>query len=201
MSADFTSAPHVGSEELAAYIDGRLDLSSAARVEAHLAECAGCRDDLVQARSLLDSPAATLPQSRAGRARWNRAWLAAAGILAIASLPLLQRASRTRGDTPRYRAAPTFRSHIDVIGPDARPVDVSAIVFVWRAVDGASTYRLTVTDSSGSSVFSVTTGDTAVRPPSGAKIKRGSSYLWYVDGITSEGRTMTSGIRSFSTSP
>lgn len=166
-----------------------------------MAECADCRDDLVQARSLLESapPLAVKPRPR--RIPRVRTWLAAAGILAVASLPLLQRAARPRDDAPRFRAAPTVQSRIDVVGPDAQSVNAATIVFAWHPIDGASAYRVTMTDSSGTPLFTTVTTDTSVRPAAGTDVHRGKSYLWYVDGLTSGGRTLTSGVRSFTTLP
>jgi hypothetical protein len=91
------------------------------------------------------------------------------------------------------------RSSIDVLAPRDRPVDAAAIVFSWRPVEGASTYRLTVTDSSGAPLFTTATSDTTAAPPAGTTLRRGSSYLWYVDGLTSDGHTVSSGVRSFTT--
>jgi predicted anti-sigma-YlaC factor YlaD len=201
MSADFISTPHIGSEELAGYLDNRLDAAWSARVEAHLASCADCRAELVHARALLDSAPAETIEPSVGRARRVRPWLAAAGILAIASLPLLDRALRPRDESPRFRAASSAASRIEIVSPDSRSLNASAITFAWRAVEGASTYHLTLTDSAGTPLFSLVTADTSVQPPAGAELHGGSSYLWYVDGLTREGRTLTSGVHSFSTLP
>lgn len=200
MTAHSSSESHVTSEELAAYLDRTLDDTACARLEAHMAHCAACRADLVEARSLLGATSALPTRRRIGGDRRRRTWLAAAGILTIASLPLLQRAAHSSGNAPSLRAAQTREAKIAIIAPREKTVDAAAIVFVWRPVEGASTYRVTVTDSSGTPVFATATVDTTATPPAGVVLHRASSYLWYVDGLTSEGRAVTSGVRAFTTS-
>jgi hypothetical protein len=155
MSNNPDSISHITSEDLAAYLDRRLEATVSARLERHLADCAECRADLVDARSLLESMDASPAPPQIVRPRRARIWVAAAAVLIIAILPLAQRVVQPRG-SPALRATPMARSSIDVLAPRDRPVDAAAIVFSWRPVEGASTYRLTVTDSSGAPLF--TTG-------------------------------------------
>jgi predicted anti-sigma-YlaC factor YlaD len=198
MSDDFGSAPHLTSEELAAYLDSRLEATPRARIERHLADCAECRTELVEARSLLDSANIRSARSRSVRAPHPAAWLAAAGIVAIAFLPLVRQVVRSRDVSSSERATRPAQAAIEVVSPPNQRVDVAAAVFAWRPVAGASTYRLTVTDSSGTPLLTVVTSDT-VHIGSDIALHRGGSYLWYVDGLTSDGRAITSGIQSFST--
>src|SRR6266851_8649915 len=68
--------PHLEAGLLAAYVDGRAGGSDAARVEAHLAECADCRREVIEVRRLAS-----------GRTRrWG--WPAVA-VLAAAAVLLL----------------------------------------------------------------------------------------------------------------
>jgi len=200
MSADSTLESHITSEELAAYLDRRLEASSSARIENHMADCGECRADLVEARSLLATTNASAFSLPAGRASRTRVWFAAAGIVALACLPLLRWAVPSPGVTPSLRAAPTFKPRVEVIAPDNRLVDAAAVVFIWRSVEQASTYRLTLTDSSATPLFTMVTTDTAATTPAGIQLRRGASYLWYVDALTSDGHTLSSGIRLLSTS-
>jgi hypothetical protein len=193
------SPSHVTSEELAAYLDRRLDAISSAALERHLADCADCRADLVDARSLLQSTAASPALLRTARPPRARIWVAAAAVLIIAILPLAQRAMQPRDSTPTVRTTRMARNGIDVLAPREHSVEAATIVFAWRPVEGASTYRLTVTDSSGTPLFTTATTDTSAAPPAGTVFRRGSAYLWYVDGLTTDGQTMSSGVRSFTT--
>lgn len=199
MSNNPDSRSHITSEDLAAYLDRRLQPTVSARLERHLADCAACRADLVDARSLLESTDASLAPRQVLRPRRARIWVAAAAVLTIAILPLAQRVVQPSGNSPPTRATQRARPSIDVLAPRDQAVDAAAVVFSWRPVEGASTYRLTLTDSSGTPLFTMATTDTSTAPPAGTILRRGSSYLWYVDGLTSDGHTMSSGVRSFST--
>ena len=200
MSADSTLESHITSEELAAYLDRRLGASASARIESHMADCGECRGDLVEARSLLATTIAPAFSLSGGRASRTRVWFAAAGLVALACLPLLRRAVPSPGVTPSLRAARTLQPRVEIIAPDNRLVDAATIVFMWRSVERASTYRLTLTDSSATPLFAMVTTDTTATTPSGIQLRRGTSYLWYVDALTSDGHTLSSGIRLLSTS-
>ena len=188
---------HLTSEELAAYIDGRLEPAQSARVESHMADCADCRADLVATRPLLAEASLRMHRGRSWR---GAAWLAAAAVIAIAFVPLLQHAIGSRGNNPQVRATQTSRAAIEIVSPRSASVDAESVVFAWRPVAGASTYRLTLTDSSGEPLFNGSTAETTFTGAARAKLHRGSSYLWYVDALASDGRTVSSGIRSFTTS-
>jgi hypothetical protein len=198
MSDNFGAVSHISSEELAAYLDGRLDGAVQARVEDHLADCAACRSELVEARAVLALPGVGSARSRRARAPRPWAWLAAAGIVAIAALPLMRQTVSSHDSSSPERTAQSTRPTIEVVSPPTQQVDVASLVFAWRPVAGASMYRLTVTDSSGTPLLTVVTSDTA-HTAADVALRRGGSYLWYVDGLTSDGRTVTSGIQSFST--
>lgn len=203
MNADSVEMPHVTSEELAGYLEHRLDRESERRVETHMAECATCRADLVQIRGVLGA----LPAGRTEGSRhrnWPRpAWLAAAALVAIALVPLAKRVEQQRNVLPALRAAPMTSTRITVVAPDPstpeRGVDPDRAVFTWRAVDGAGTYRITITDSAGTPVFMATTSDTSIAPPSSQRLVHGGSYLWYVDALRNDGTTWSTGVRSFTT--
>lgn len=199
MSADLESTSHLTDEELAAYLDRTLDARLLARFDAHMAECADCRADLVEVRSLLEARNALSVPSQIARGRRAVTWLAAAGILTIAFLPLLRRGAPSGDELPAVRAPSSAPSRIEIVAPPNGQVPPFGVVFTWRSVEGASTYRLTVTDSAGASLFNTVTPDTSVTAPASIEIRRGGSYLWYVDGLTSDGRTVSSGIHSFST--
>jgi hypothetical protein len=199
MSTDPSSTEHLTSTELAGYLDGRLDATSSLRLESHLASCADCRAEMADVRALLASPeaerAAATGLPRRARAR---TWLAAAAVVAIAGVPLLQRFVAPREQAPAVRAAPTRQAVIDVIAPREGSADGAAVVFTWHAVQDATTYRLTVTDSSGAPLLTRATTDTTVSAPAERTLVRGRVYLWYVDGLRRDGRTSSSGIHSFS---
>lgn len=194
-----SAARHITTEELAAYLDGGLDSSSSTRLEQHMADCSECRSELVDARALLATAPPTASSVSPPRRKLWAAGLAAAAVLVLAALPVMRRVTAPDRAAPVLRAAPTSQAEIDVISPGNEPVNPATVLFIWRPVEGASTYRLTVTDSSGTPLFTRSTTDTTATAPSEAAIGRGRSYLWYVDALRNDGRTSSSGIRSFST--
>ncbi len=196
MSAESHSLPHLTSEELAAYLDGLLDAKSAARLESHLSQCRECRAELVATRELVESAAAAARRRETAPAWRARRWLAAAGIIAVALLPLIERGRRARDDTAQVRAASSGPLAITVVAPKAT-FRVVTVTFIWRPVERATSYRLTVTDSAGASLFTVATSDTVASLPANTHLERGASYLWYLDCLMTDGRTVSSGIQSF----
>lgn len=199
MSADSDSVSHLTSEELAAYLDGRLDSAVVARLESHMAQCRDCRGEMVAARATLESAKTISRRPLAAHVTRRRAWLIAASVLVVASIPVLQRGLRSRADAIRERATTRTSSHIEVVAPEGQPVSAESVTFTWRRVAQESICRLTVTDPSGTALFTLSTPDT-VASSSGRNLQPGRSYLWYVDCLTSDGRSLSSGIRTFSTS-
>jgi anti-sigma factor RsiW len=196
MSADSASQSHLSNEELAAYLDRRLDAATMARVESHMANCRDCRADLVEVRALLAPEVTGASARRISRFAGPRPWLAAAIVL-IALAPLIHRAVRSRGDADRVRAS-LSRPAVEVIAPRRYSGGAPGLVFTWRAVAGASAYRLTIADSAGVPLVTRMTSDTTSAVPLGDRIQLGHAYLWYVDCLTRDGRTVSSGIRAIS---
>jgi anti-sigma factor RsiW len=198
MSADSASRRHLTNDELAAYLDRRLDATAATRVEGHMAGCGVCRAELVDMRSLLASTVSSTARLRAARFTRPRQWLAAAAVVVIASAPLMRRAVRSRSDAAARVRSSLAPPSVAVIAPRERTDGTPGVVFAWRPVFDASSYRLTISDSSGAPLVARTTTDTTVTAALGTDVQRGRAYLWYVDCLTRDGRTVTSGIRSFS---
>jgi len=76
-----STGPHLGSEEVAAYLDNTLSDAECARVKAHLADCDVCREEVVSVSKLLERA----PQSRR-RAITFSTLAAAAMFIAIIGL-------------------------------------------------------------------------------------------------------------------
>lgn len=73
--------------------------------------------------------------------------------------------------------------------------------FVWRSAGPAATYRLTLTDPSGAPVWTSSAPDTAVVLAETVKLEGGRAYFWYVDALLPDGRSATTGVQQFRTSP
>lgn len=197
MSPNEQSREHLSAADAAAYLDGTLDAADKARAELHLAECTECRREVVELRAVLtkDDASRTAAPVRAPRRRLS----VPVGIAAAAAVLVLF-ATTVRRSAPLIERAPSDPGSIR-LATHAPEDDVAPgrVVFVWAPAGPASSYRLTLTDSAGAPVWSVSTTDTVVALPAATTLASGRRYHWYVDAVTGDGRTVTSGVRSFST--
>ncbi|HEX9165472.1 MAG TPA: zf-HC2 domain-containing protein [Gemmatimonadales bacterium] len=188
------SRAHLDTDTVAAYADGRLAPSECGRIEAHLAGCAACRDEVVSVRQLL---ASYQPRRRL----LAPIPLAAAAVLVAAiGLSMAQRLIREPSPAPLRRPAAGAMSGVAVVTPATGTVVEGSgpTEFIWRTGGSpGGTFRLTLMDESGVTVWSIETGDTVAALPAGISLKAGASYFWYVDALAADGRSMTSGAQRF----
>jgi hypothetical protein len=184
--------------DLAAYLDGTVSSEERARIEATLAEDPELRRELVEAASLVATAPGTagvvVPASRS----WKRFGVAVgvAAALILALLPSLTAVNRTRAPLERRTTADDAGT-IAVIEPlSASEVSASNLTFSWHAVGGAS-YRVTLVDSAGATVWGTSVGSASVVVPSSIKLTRGGHYYWYVDALRPDGSSLTSGPIAF----
>lgn len=71
----------VDPETMAAFIDGRLDTSTSARVETHLAACDQCYEQFADAVAMARREDTRAQGGSAAHGDWRRGWLAAAALL------------------------------------------------------------------------------------------------------------------------
>jgi putative zinc finger protein len=189
-----STGSHLGSEEVAAYLDNTLSDEECARVKGHLADCDICRREVVSVSKLLD---------RAPRSR--RRIIAFSSVAAAAALAfLLVRSSADSGlrgrvavrgrDTP---VAAEGISGIRAIAPVGREPNSAATVFVWHPSARGATYRLTLTDERGGKVWVGSTSDTTLAVPKQTALLPDRGYNWYVDALLPDGSSTTSGVVSF----
>jgi len=186
---------HLDADTVAAYADGRLAPPECDRIAAHLAGCAACRDEVVSVRRLL---ASYRPQGQ--RLRVPLPLAAAAVLVAAIGLSMAPRLIREPSPAPLRRPADGAVSGVAVVTPAGGSVVARSgpTEFVWRAGGSAGgTFRLTLMDESGITVWSIETGDTAASLPPGISLNVGASYFWYVDALAADGRSMTSGAQRF----
>jgi anti-sigma factor RsiW len=180
---------HLTESVIAAYLDRRMGAEERRVVDSHLAGCDECRTEVVDVSRLVSQR--------------KRPWLVAAAGLGVAAAAVLVIALAPRGVAP---GGPVLRNGAE--GPAAiaavAPADSGLVAadsarFVWRSAGADATYRLTVTDVRGDPVWSATMGDTAVAVTAG--LMPMTSYYWYVDALLPDGRSVTTGVRTFRTGP
>jgi hypothetical protein len=188
---------HLADEEVAGYVDGRLTESDREQIEEHLAICAECRNEV--------RVAAQLVRFSNRRKLWYRgSWaLAAAAILTLLIADPLD--LREPG-APAYRG-PDEPVDVDdrvvtvVVPEDGASLEKNRLLFVWHRVEEGARFRFTLTDLLGEVVWSAETTDTLLSLPDDLTLEPGMRYVWYVDVLLLDGRSITTGTRRFELVP
>jgi hypothetical protein len=187
-------ADHPSTEDLAAYLSGSLPASEALDLENHLSDCWSCRQEVIGGRRLLRSIPRTVP------------WLAVpAAAAAILALLLLRPGPAGRPGDEALRSESEIgaegRSLLTVVSPEEGETLGVGAPFIWRSDPAQPLYRVTVADRTGRTLWTGDTSDTTLTTPPALRLDRGSRYFWYVDALDAEGRSVTTGTRSFYTPP
>lgn len=191
--SDFPRTPHVGPHltdaQVAAFIDGSLAGPDRLSAAAHLAACDECRDEIVSASSL----AASIPRRNRGRLPLVFATMAAAAaVLAVLWLP-----PKTNLDQQMLERAADKSPGVVVASPaDGTIVDSDSVTLSWQGKSDAS-YRVTITDAGGRTLWTTTTTESHARVPDGELPADSSIVYWYVDALRADGTSVSSGLQSF----
>jgi anti-sigma factor RsiW len=180
-------AYHLEGGEVSAYLDGGLSGTDRTRVEAHLADCAACRAEVIGVSRLLR----TAPVSRS---RYVPVGLAAAAVLALLLVPRLHLLNPARTTDYREPAVTTTMAPV-AVAPRGSAVSVS--VLVWTSVPRADRYRVKLIDRSGSPVWQGETADTSVALPAALRLRPGAPYFWRVEARTGWERWVASELQDF----
>lgn len=192
---DLRAGKHLSERQVAAFIDGRLAPAERAIAESHLAECDSCRSEFRDAARLV----ASLPEPRRQARAWR--WVGVAAAAAALLIVLLPRARTPfdSGDPVERRATADMAAAVTVVQPrEGAVVESDRVEFIWRRDDDAS-YRLTVTDSAGGTIWSTTTADTTLVVPPDLRLPTGGLLHWYVDALRLDGTAASSGPVAFRT--
>ena len=190
-----TPSDHLDPGLMAAYLENACEGEERPRVEAHLAECTECCQELVD----LDQTIRTMPSRPRGRVAIP---LAALGVAAaLVGLFVLRPSEDPRvlpdGSPPIVqRSQPEERTSIAILEPESgAAVQAGEVVLRWAPVEPEARYLVNVTTSDGDSVWALMTPDSAAAIP--VALDPGGEYLWYVDALLPGGGTATSGIQHF----
>lgn len=193
-----TLETRISAEKLAAFLDGRLGDEERTRVEAILAADPDARAEMIAAARLV----AEVEQPSLRRRdylKWIGIAAAAAAAIAVLVVPVDFSRDRTPDAVTERQSATEDGGRILLLSPsETDPVAPRTVAFEWRAERSAS-YRLTVADSSGSTVWTTTTEMARAALPAAVRLAGGSRYYWYVDAILLDGSSITSGPRAFVT--
>lgn len=180
---------HPSTEDLAAYLNGALTVEGKADIEAHLGNCRDCRREVTSARELLRSKGSN-------RRYWIVPGLAAAVVAFILLTPSEERSGP---ELSRVRSATLEgSSSVEVVTPANRQaVSRLPIRFVWHRAADDALYHVTLTDAAGAKMWTGETSDTVLVLPSAISLRSGRDYLWYVDAVRPNGRSVGSGTQVF----
>jgi len=190
-----STGPHLGSEQVAAYLDNTLSDADCARVKAHLADCGVCREEIVSVSKLLERA----PKSRHRVIAFSTLAAAAAVLAVFLVRPSLDSTGAGRvavrgRDTP---FAAEGVSGVRAIAPIGRQTGDDSILFVWHRASSGATYRFTLSDDRGEKIWVRSTNDTTLAIPKQTALLPNRNYNWYVDALLPDGSSTTTGITSF----
>jgi len=186
-----TKRSHLTDEEVAGYIDRSLTAPERDEVDGHLASCAECRAEVRAAAQIVRDQG-----RRAMCIRGSVLAAAAAAVALIVTNPFAQ--DETRNPTLRGPDAPLDVGDrlVTVVSPaEGASVQRTGLTFVWRPVEADARYRFTLTNVLGDDIWSADTRDTALMVPADVSLEPGERYLWYVDALLLDGRSVTTGTR------
>jgi len=190
-------AGHPSTEEIADYLNGKLRPADRESLEAHLAVCRECRQEVTSTRGLL-----------ATYRRPSRAMVWAVPAAAAAVLAWLVVAPPERRDGEAVRAGeedtrPEAEIAVRVIAPaDGDTLRASSsFVFLWHSHTGQPLFRLTLSDASGKQLWGAESRDTTLTLPPSITLDRGRTYYWHVDALGADGRSYTTRTQRFILAP
>ena len=191
----FNLGSHLNETDIAAYLDGVTKDAERRSVETHLASCDECRMEVAASQEAISTAPSAATSSKIPM-RWVGLFAAAAlTVVAVSTL------SRTTSDktTERGTAAefPAVQRAVAIVTPSDNSRMGSDRRLVWRSEGSGATYRITIGDESGQPLHSAALPDTSFAIPATLTLVPGRKYFWYVDAITNEGTTATSGLNSF----
>lgn len=183
----------LSADEIAAFLDGRLEGEELERVQARLADDPLARQEIIKAGRIISSA----PARQEKKPRWIPAIgvLAAAAAIAVVFVQPdnLNRESRRVASERRGTADEPDR--VDLLMPaESESLSVAVSQFAWRPIEGA-TYRIVVSDAAGRTVLQENTTDTLLRIP--GALRKAGRYYWSVDALAPDGSSVTSGIHEF----
>lgn len=192
---------HIPGERLSGYVDDTIPAEERREIDAHLAECEECRREVTEIDRLLRDNG----QRRPSHIHWTAAAVAAAVLLLFAVPATINRLGE-EGDVLRSDSAAVEGEAlvgIAPLDPVIEPGDGDggqvAVTLSWVESGPGLTYRVSVSDDSGRTLWTGTTTETSVRLPSEVRLESGRTYFWFVDATLVNGEAATTGIQRLTT--
>jgi hypothetical protein len=178
---------HLETGSLARFMAGDGTPDERVRWEAHLSECAECRQEMVEVRRII----ATAP----GRRRpWLVPLAAAAAVLLVVWTGTTGREPAGQ-DTRDPESSPTLALAPTPLAPLGRVTRVDGLQ--WTSVPGVARYRVTLFTTEGQAAWQATTADTFVTLPDSVHLALAIPHYWQVKAETGFGRWVESELVAF----
>lgn len=179
---------HLAPNDFAAYLDGATTGDRRARIEAHLARCQECREELSDAGRIIR----TLPRSP----RRARPLVAAVAVIAaLLLISVLPREYRNLSN-PQHRESSVTTTMAPTALAPLGPVD-SIRAFIWSSVPNADRYHLRVYDANGSVIWERTASDTTL-PATDLAVESERPFYYQVQADVGYDRHVASKLIEFS---
>jgi hypothetical protein len=211
---------HLSEYDIARYADGAVTSEERHQFEVHLEACERCRRSVAEVTQLqdelsrvpegevsddvLEDAVARLEEHRPprkGEQPIARAWwypLAAAIVLGI-GLGLWQLMAPSTSE--RFRSPEPSRPGVELQHPpDGAAVGVP-LRLEWTSVEGALTYRVTISRPDGAIVWQADTTAQQLRAPASLSCSPDDTYVWTVDALFADGTTLGSPLHVFECAP
>jgi hypothetical protein len=198
-AADSPDTPHPDPDQMADAVLGRGSAEGRLAVNEHAMMCAACRRELDLLQSAADS-------GRLLRGRTLTTWatLAAAAAIVLAVGLSVRSGSLKELWPPHVQESERGASgegkglsSITLVSPIGAVANAKTIQFVWRSVQGATSYTVEVVGDGGL-VFRSESRDTVLAGPS---LANGRVYQWRVSAATPDGSVWRSPFTDLKTSP
>lgn len=217
-----SSTNHISDVDLILYLENKLSEKQIRDTELHLAECDNCLANLANIHNLqkqissdTSSPAINFEMLERAKNFVNKKeekirtdWISApslnfaATISAIVVFGIFVTAinfsSRTLHKVPgAFRSLDTTHTFAMIHPEDGEILSNNHPIFSWDHVDNAASYQLRIFLENGSLYWQTNLTDTSLILPSNVILVPGSRYLWQVEGLMPDERTIHSKLESF----
>jgi hypothetical protein len=153
------------------------------RILDHAMSCADCRAELDLIRSIERAGRDLAATERPAGRRWLVPAALAASLLLAVGLGRLALAPPSEEDVVRSGSG---AAAVALVSPAAGATAGKPLLFAWRPVPGATSYRLEVLSPSGEVAVEAETADTAVAPEAARRLAPGD-YQWWVSALGAPG--------------